>query len=279
MKLVQKSLTRWISAIYAIAIPLSPQATSSTATAQSAPRTSEYLRHFDPARGFKPAQANLTEVFLQQAESLEHHGSPEPYIRHMQAEHQRISALYEKKTGKPHVSLIPTHMTEAYIERLVQNWNTLSAPLGLEPFAKEIGGHMREGIMGTRLSGTLAVQIFNDHQELVAAKMWGDSNEPAGFEQLRARLQRDLEFGKDNIDTRGYETTRRDAVSYSSFIDGAFRKKFKAIDAAAKPDKAKLIKEVVAGVFLDLGHMAQSELEIGILESALNHPGFSRSSR
>ena len=38
----------------------------------------EYLASFDPAKGFKPAQSDLTEVFLQLAGSLEYYGSPEP---------------------------------------------------------------------------------------------------------------------------------------------------------------------------------------------------------
>ena len=37
----------------------------------------EYLASFDPAKGFKPAQRDLTEVFLQIAGSLEANGSPE----------------------------------------------------------------------------------------------------------------------------------------------------------------------------------------------------------
>lgn len=39
----------------------------------------EYLTSFDPAKGFKPAQGDLTEILLQIAGSLEYYGSPEPY--------------------------------------------------------------------------------------------------------------------------------------------------------------------------------------------------------
>jgi hypothetical protein len=263
MKLVHKSLTPWISGLGKLFTVLFVAAIAQDAVAQS------QKAHYNPSEGFKPAKANLTEAFLQMAESLEYHGSPEPYLRHIQKEHERVSKLYEQRTGKALTNYLPAHMTEAYFNKLIENWNLLSKPLGLNEFAKQIGGYMREGIMGTRLSGTLAVQIFNEHQKQVAARMRGDTAKPAGFEQLRIRLQHDLEFGKDTIDTSGYETTRRDAVSYSSFIDGAFRKKFSAIEAAAKPEKAALIREVVAGVFLDLGQMVQSELEIAILESAL----------
>ena len=41
----------------------------------------EYFSSFDPAKGFKPAQRDLTEVYLQLAASLENFGSPEPYLR------------------------------------------------------------------------------------------------------------------------------------------------------------------------------------------------------
>ncbi len=263
MKLVHKWLTPLISGLGTFLIFLAVASMTHNAEGQNP------LVHYHPSEGFKPAQANLTEAVLQMAESLEYHGSPEPYLRHIQKEHARVSKLYEQKTGKALPNHLPPHMTEAYLNKLIENWNLLSKPLGLSEFAKQIGGYMREGIMGTRLSGTLAVQIFNEHQKQVAARMRGDTTKPAGFEQLRIRLQHDLEFGKDTINTDGYETTRRDAVSYASFIDGAFRTKFRAIEAAAKPEKAALIKEVVAGVFLDLGHMVQSELEIAILESAL----------
>lgn len=241
-----------------------------TAVLPASAQEPEYLKHYDPHKGFKPSQANLTEIFLQIAGSLEFHGSPEAYLRHMQQEHARVSRLFEQKIGKAHTSRMPSHMTEAYVDRLVKNWNTLSPPLGLEAFAKEIGRCTREGIMGTRLSGTLAVQIFNQHQSQVAGRMSGNSTQAAGFDELKARIARDLEFGKDDIDMAGYEVTRRDAVRYAYVIDGKFRGLSKKIDATIKPEKTALIKEAVAGMFIDLGYMAQSELEIGILQSGLD---------
>ena len=261
MKLVHKPLTRWISAACAFA--------TLTTLVSTQAQQPEYTRHFDPAKGFKSAQANLTEIFLQIAGSLECYGSPEPYLRHMQKEHARIDQLFEQKIGKPHPSRMPSHMTVAYVDRLVRNWNTLSTPLGLEPFAKEIGRCMREGIMGTRLSGTLAVQIFNEHQQQVAKKMAGGPGPALGFNELKARLSRELELDREKIDMTGYDLPRRDAVSYALILDGVFKKKFRDIDAVAKPEKAPLLKETTLGVFLDLGYMAQSELEIGILDSGL----------
>lgn len=236
-----------------------------TAAAQQKP---EYLAHFDPANGFKASQTNLTNIFLQLAGSLEATGSPEGYIRHMQAEHRRVSALYTAKTGKPHKGRMPDHLTDDYIDLTIKNWNTLAPPLKLDGFAREIGRCSREGIMGTRLTGTLAVEIFNEHQAQVAGRMSGTSTQDAGFAELRNRLQHDLEYGNP-IDTAGYETTRRDAVSYAAVIADRFQRMSDQIDAIAKPAKAGQLKSLIAGVFLDLGRLAQSELELGILESAL----------
>lgn len=262
MKLIHKSLMPLIPATCIFFLPPFPLANAQ----ESNP---PYLTHYDPSKGFKPAQANLSEVFLQIAGSLECHGSPEPYLRHMQKEHARISALYTQKTGKEHPGRMPSHLTDAYIDQLVRNWNTLSPPLQLEPFAKEIGRCAREGIMGTRLSGTYAVQIFNEHQKLVAAKMRGESTQPAGFEELRQRVEKELLFGQLGASAEGYEITRRDAVSYALVITDQFWRKSEQIRAAAQPEKAAQINRSLMEWFLDVGYVAQSELEIGILESAV----------
>lgn len=245
---------------------MEPSVISLAAPKEAAPQA--FSAPFDPAKGFKPAQPNLTEIFLQIAGSLEATGSPESYIRHMQAEHKRVSALFSQKTGKPHNSRMPSHLTDEYLDRVIRNWNTLSKPLGLDAFAKDVGDLTREGIMGTRLTGTTAVAMFNEHQKQVAAKMSGRSADGADFEALRKRFLTDLEYGT-NVSTKGYETSRRDAVSYASIIDDRFVKLFKKIDAAFKPEKTATVKEVVSGIFLDLGYLAQSELEIAILESAI----------
>lgn len=232
-------------------------------------QTPEYLRHYNPATGFKPAQTSLAEIFLQIAGSLEHHGSPEPYLRHMQKEHARVSALYTAKTGKVHPSRMPAHLSDASIDQIVKNWNTLSPPLQLDAFAKEIGRCTREGFMGTRLTGTLAVEICNQHQKLVLASMKGESTERAGFEELRQRMETELKFGQLGASAEGYETTRRDAVSYALVITDQFHRMSDRIVAAAKPEKAAQINRSLQEWFLDLGYLAHSELEIGILESAL----------
>src|ERR1700710_154064 len=76
----------------------------------------EYLASFDPAKGFKPAQRDLTEIFLQIAGSLEANGSPEGYLRHVASEHTRIEALYREKFGKAPRSFRPGYMTDTYID-------------------------------------------------------------------------------------------------------------------------------------------------------------------
>ncbi|MCB1202874.1 MAG: hypothetical protein KDN18_01340 [Verrucomicrobiae bacterium] len=262
MKLVQKSLTSLLSVIYLLI-----GASFSSLSAQD--NNPPHLAHYDPTKGFKPAQANLTEIFLQIAGSLECHGSPEPYLRHIQSEHARVSQLYKEKTGKKHAGRMPTHMSAAYVDLMVKNWNTLSSPLQLEPFAKEIGRCAREGIMGTRLGGTYAVQIFNEHQRAVAARMKGQSNAISGFEELRQRMEKDLLFGKLGGSAEGLETSRRDAVSYALTITDRFWRKSEEVRSIAEPAKAAEVNQGLKEFFLDLGYLAQSELEIGILESAL----------
>src|SRR5437867_5116798 len=101
-------------------------------TASFAADRPEYLASFDPAKGFKPAQRDLTEIYLQIAGSLEYYGSPEPYLRHILNEDARIGALYRKNDGAAARSFLPSGMTAESIDQLSKNWNYLSPPLGLE---------------------------------------------------------------------------------------------------------------------------------------------------
>jgi hypothetical protein len=89
----------------------------------------EYLATFDPAKGFKPAQSDLTDVFLQIAGSLEYYGTPEPYLRHMKAEHERVEAKYQKQTGHKPQSFCPAYMNSAYFDQFTANWQHMAAPL------------------------------------------------------------------------------------------------------------------------------------------------------
>ena len=108
----------------------------------------EQKKAYDPKKGFKPAQSSLTSIMLQLAGSLEHHGSPEPYIRHVLAEHKRIDAKYAKATSKKSSSR-PEYLTGKYVENLITNWKKLEKPLKLDGLCRESGKNMRHAIQGT----------------------------------------------------------------------------------------------------------------------------------
>jgi len=241
---------------------------SVAATTASAAEKPEYLASFDPAKGFKPAQRDLTEIFLQIAGSLEYYGSPVPYMQHMAQEHQRIEALYLAKYGTAPHSYRPAYMTDEYLNHFAANWNLLSPKLGLEPFAKEVGNTMRDGINGTRGTGTLAVAIFNDHQAHVCDFMAGKANDGADFEALKSDLINRLEIEKPLIDESNYPIPRRDAVDSAMVIHGMTDKLFLQLDQGLQPEDAKRVKYALTNVFIDVGRMAQSELEAGIAEWA-----------
>lgn len=107
-----------------------------------------YAPYFNPANGFKPAQRDLTKIFLQMAGSLEHFGTPEPYIRHVLAEHTRIAAKYKSATGKDDTAL-PTYLTDDFVEHLLGNWKKLTPGLKLDSLCRQSGRNMRLAIMGT----------------------------------------------------------------------------------------------------------------------------------
>lgn len=230
----------------------------------------EYLQSFDPAKGFKPAQRNLTEIYLQFAGSLEHYGSPEPYLNHVRKERQRIEAAYLQKFGKQPKSRWPAYMTDDYLARSMANWNALSPKLGLQPLTKDIGHSMRLAIKGTRDSGTILVDIFNQHQKQVFDSMLKQGAEPVGFDVLKTNLIVRLELGKPLVNEQKYELTRRDAVSFSLAVEGVTLKLFDKIDAALKPADAEKIKAALTSVFIDMGRITQAELEAGISEWALD---------
>ena len=228
----------------------------------------EYLDSFNPAKGFKPAQRDLTEIFLQLAGSLEEYGSPVPYLRHVTQEHARIEALYRRKFGTEPKSYRPAYMTDAYIDRLSANWNLLSPKIGLEPYAKEVGHMMRDAIKGTRGTGTIIVEIFNRHQERVFDAMTGKGAHGADFESLRTELISRLELDKKIVDEGGYEVARRDAVRCAIIIHGLTMKLFKRLDDGLKPADAERVKTAITSIIVDVGEMAQSELQAGLAEWA-----------
>lgn len=231
----------------------------------------EYVTSFDPAKGFKPAQTDLTEIFLQIAGSLECYGSPVPYLRHMKAEHTRIEAKYQARFGKPPTSYRPAYMTDEFMDKFAANWSILSAKLGLESTVKDIGGLMRDAILGTRRTGTTIVEIFNQHQKQVFDSMAGKPSEGADFDALKAQLITQLELDRTNVDEGKYEVARRDAVRSTVIIRGVVLTLFAKLDKNLKPADAAKIKAALTSVFIDVGRMAQSELEVGISEWALQH--------
>jgi hypothetical protein len=238
-------------------------------TASFSAERPEYLDSFDPAKGFKPAQRDLTEIFLQLAGSLECYGSPEPYLRHVAEEHNRIEALYRQKFGKAPKSYRPAYITDAYINRLSANWNVLSPKLGLEPYIKDVGHTMRNAIKGTRGTGTIIVDIFNHHQAKVFDSMTGKGGSGADFQTLRSEFVNRVELNKKPADYEGYEVAHRDAVSFSLDIQGTTMKLFKRLDQGLKPADAERVKTVITSIFMDVGEMAQSELQAGVSEWAI----------
>lgn len=107
-----------------------------------------YEPYYSPTKGFKPAQRDFTKIFLQLAGSLEHYGSPEPYIRHVLAEHTRIAAKYKAAKGKDDTAR-PKYLTDDFVEHLLANWKKLTPGLKLDSLCKQSGRNMRLAIMGT----------------------------------------------------------------------------------------------------------------------------------
>ena len=228
----------------------------------------EYLASFNPAKGFKLAQRDFTEIFLQLAGSLEEYGSPEPYLRHIAKEHARIEALYRRKFDTEPKSYRPSYMTDEYINRLAANWNLLAPKRGLEPFAKEVAHMLRDAIKGTRGTGTIIVEIFNQHQTRVFDEMAGKGHHPADFESLRIELVHRLELDKATVSEGRYEVAHRDAVSYAIIIHGITMKLFAKLDRGLKPADAERVKTIITSIFMDVSGMMQSELQAGVSEWA-----------
>ena len=229
----------------------------------------EYLASFYPAKGFKPAQRDLTEIFLQIAGSLEYYGSPVPYMQHMAKEHERIDALYLARNGTVPKSYRPAYMTDDYLDRLATNWNALSPKLGLDSYAKEVGNTMRDAITGTRGTGTMVVEILNGHQAKVFDAMAGKGSDGADFDTLKSQLVSRLELEKASIDDETYAIPRRDAVRSGIIIRGVTDKLFRRLDEGLRPQDSQRIKAAIISLYVDVGRMAQSELESGLAEWAL----------
>jgi len=145
---------------------------------------------FDPDVGFKPAQTNLTEIFLQIAGSLEHYGHPGPYMRHIKNEHRRVEKKFEAKFGSPLPSYCPSYMTDEYLDSLIENWDNLSPRLNLAELARKSGRNIRLAIKGDNEKGTAAILMLNRHQSLTYEDMTDGNKRSIGFDHLRSELVR-----------------------------------------------------------------------------------------
>lgn len=330
MKLVQKPLTTCISVVGLLVISaIQPLAGIAQNVRQPA-----HLASFDPAKGFKPAQRDLAEILLQIAGSLEHHGSPAPYLRHIQAEELRVARQYNLKTGHDMPGCRPADMTDAYIDRLISNWDVLSPKLKLDGLAREAGICTRKAIRGGHDTGTPIIDILNEHQTAVVACM--EKGSAASFESLRAKLAAELEFdlpqdkeqalaivlerekalseaerkeygdllrherfsktefglldhfyrnGYDKLTEQGkYEMSKRiwsgthtslqnnsrqDAIRAANTFRGKQAHLFTTLDSSLEQQKSAKLKSAISSVFIDLARMAQTELELGVLEQVL----------
>ncbi len=99
--------------------------------------------------------------------------------------------------------------------------------------------------------------------------MAGKPSEDADFDGLKAQLITQLELDKTSVDEGKYEVVRRDAVRSTVIIRGVLVTLFSKLDQNLKPADAAKIKAALNSVFIDVGRMAQSELEAGIAERAL----------
>ena len=74
----------------------------------------EHLEHYNSKDGFSPASKSLSAIMLKIAGSLEHHGSPEPYLKWiLEKEHPRIAAKWKNATGQDRTSR-PAYLTDEY---------------------------------------------------------------------------------------------------------------------------------------------------------------------
>jgi hypothetical protein len=230
----------------------------------------EYLASFDPVKGFKPAQSDLTEVFLQLAGSLEYHGSPEPYLRHMKAEHTRIEAKYRQRFGRASKAYWPAYMSDEYFEQFAANWKMMAPKLGLEALSKRTGNLMRDAINGTRGNGTMLVEIFNRHQAKAFDALAGKSRDPANFDALKKELIDRLYLGQAVIHDEHFTMKQRDAVDFVIGIQGSINDLFAKLDTRMSTADASQIKATIISIYIDTGRAAQAELESAIVETALD---------
>ena len=76
----------------------------------------------------------------------------------------------------------------------------------------------------------------------------------------------------EGIPGRGVVVLSRDAVRSAIVIHGITMNLFKRLDQNLKSADAERVKTTLTSIFMDVGQMAQSELETGIAEWAIGRP-------
>ena len=109
-----------------------------------------------------------------------------------------------------------------------------------------------------------------DQPQMMYAGMTSKSAALSDFSVLQAELVKRLYLDQTTIHDEHFKMPERDAVDFTSGIHGAFIRLFTALDAGLKPTDAERIKGFVMSVCVDVGRMAQSELQAGIIETALD---------
>ena len=243
-----------------------------TALTTVAADQAEHLASFDPAMGFKPAQSDLTEVFLQIAGSLEVYGSPEPYLRHMKAEHARIETKYQTQLGDKQNSFCPAYMDAAYFDRFAANWKHIAPQLGLESLTRSTGRMMRLAINGSDGRGTILRVLFDEHSRQVHTAMTGKKAvQIPGFDAMKASLTKCLRLNEPLSPAADLRADQQAVVQPANEIRAAFLKLFSALNAGLAPADAEKLKTVILGIVMDVGRMALSETEAAIVEQSLDY--------
>ena len=219
----------------------------------SASEKPEYLASFDPAKGFKPAQRDLTKVFLQFAASLENYGSPEPYFRHIAAEDERVEKLYLQATGKQ-TSIRPNFLSDDNLDQFAKNWNHLAPKLGLENFAKQVGADIRTALIVSDGTRTPLQSLVAQHQQSLYNHLTG--NREAG----------------DSTKTFTDKIASLAGASDSPFrtVRERLNQIFSALDKGLSKNDADRVKAFIIDVFSDSGLAAESEFEAGNVAWALD---------
>lgn len=204
MKLVQKSFI--VSKIGALAALL---VAACGVTASSAAEPQPLAEHFDPAKGFKPAQRSFQPIFLQMAGSFEHYGTPANYLRHVAKETKRVEAAWLKAKGKP-ATFRPAYFTNEYIEKLITGWDHMAPVLALESFSRNSGRHVRFAMLGSwnatpaelaALETKLTAEESAEYRRLVAKPFFAKVDFPAldrffadgsGFDKLSEPAKEEL---------------------------------------------------------------------------------------